>query len=383
MSNTVKAQLPFMAQSQAGRDVLVNSNYELIDHALWTTLKSISTTAPPGSPADGDGYYVPASPTGVWAGKTGQIALWKDGAWYYYWIQKPGWIAYVQDTNALILATAAGASTIPTFVTLGTFLSGAPSALQGYIGGLTLSNDGTSPNTVIDIAAGVATSDDAAVSMALSAVTKNCNAAWAVGSGNGALDSGSSLTASTWYHVFVIERTDTKVVDALISTSSASPALPTNYTKKRRIGSFKTDGSSHILTFVQNGDLFMWGSPVLDVSVNNPGVSAVTRTLTVPTGVKVRALLSLGLQATAAADMPASVLLSDLAISDFTPGVNSAASFSMYITGSGVGLTQTSAQVTVVTNISGQVRSRLQGSTTGTYCYIVTLGWFDTRGRND
>src|SRR5579859_3962351 len=35
------------------------------------------------------------------------------------------------------------------------------SLLQGHVGGLTLSNDGVSPQTVIDTAAGVATSDDA------------------------------------------------------------------------------------------------------------------------------------------------------------------------------------------------------------------------------
>src|SRR5579872_1429376 len=117
--------------------------------------------------------------------------------------------------------------------------------LQGHIGGLGLSNDGTSPQTVIDTSSGVATSDDASAMMKLASFKKS-TAAWAVGSGNGCLDSGT-VAASTWYHVFVIERTDTGAVDELCSTSATAPTFPTSYTKKRRIGSFKTDASSHII----------------------------------------------------------------------------------------------------------------------------------------
>ncbi len=125
--------------------------------------------------------------------------------------------------------------------------------LQGYLSGNTLSNDGTSPNTVIDTTAGVATSDDATVVMGTAAMTKNANASWSVGSSNGCLDSGSSLATSTWYHLFVIERTDTGVVDELCSTSATSPTLPSPYTKKRRVGSFKTNSLAHILAFIQVG----------------------------------------------------------------------------------------------------------------------------------
>lgn len=44
------------------------------------TVISTTTAAPPGSPADGDIYYVPTGATGAWAGKDGQIATWNDGA---------------------------------------------------------------------------------------------------------------------------------------------------------------------------------------------------------------------------------------------------------------------------------------------------------------
>src|SRR5260370_140508 len=113
------------------------------------------------------------------------------------------------------------------------------SFLRGAIAGLTLSGGGSQTLT---IAAGQATSDDVTTSMALPSTTTKTFAAWAVGSGNGGLDTGS-IADNTWYHVFAIERTDTGVVDALISLSPTAPTLPANYTKKRRIGSIRTDAT--------------------------------------------------------------------------------------------------------------------------------------------
>jgi hypothetical protein len=61
--------------------------------------------------------------------------------------------------------------------------------------------------------------------------------------------------------------------------------MPSGYTLKRRIGSFRTNSSAQIIDFVQDGDEFSWVAPfAADISATNPGASAVTRTLTVPTG---------------------------------------------------------------------------------------------------
>lgn len=241
--------------------------------------------------------------------------------------------------------------------------------LQGYIGGLTLSNDGTSPNTVIDVATGVAMSDDSTTLMTLaSAYTKNCNAAWAVGTGNGALDTGSTLAASTWYHVFLIERPDTGVVDVLLSTSATAPTMPASYTKKRRIGSIKTDASSHILAFLQNGDEFLWGTPTNDIGASNLSTTAVLYTLNVPAGVKVTALME------GAAYNPSqiAILLTCPDVADTAPS----------LTGLGiinVANTYVSTPSSIRTNTSGQIRARSTSATT--YLYITTMGWIDRRGR--
>src|SRR5262249_31327116 len=108
---------------------------------------------------------------------------------------------------------------------------------------------------------------------------------------------------STWYHLFVIERTDTGVVDELCSTSATAPTLPTNYTKKRRIGSFKTDASAHILAFTQYGAAnrrqYLWVNQGTDnnaVALNNGTNTSITLA-SVPAGIKVDALFDVVIQA--------------------------------------------------------------------------------------
>jgi hypothetical protein len=49
----------------------------------WLPVISMTTTAPPASPAQGDAYLVPTGATGAWAANVGRIAEWVDGAWSY------------------------------------------------------------------------------------------------------------------------------------------------------------------------------------------------------------------------------------------------------------------------------------------------------------
>ncbi|MCB1453270.1 MAG: hypothetical protein KDJ43_06465, partial [Rhizobiaceae bacterium] len=133
-------------------------------------------------------------------------------------------------------------------------------ALKGHVYGLTLSNNGTDANNDIDIAAGEAASTETyPVLMVLSsAITKRLDASWAVGTGNGGLDTGSKAN-STWYYVWLIRRSDTGVVDVLFSTSATSPTMPTNYDQKRRLpGAIKTDGSGNIIAFIMSGRRVTW-----------------------------------------------------------------------------------------------------------------------------
>lgn len=115
---------------------------------------------------------------------------------------------------------------------------GAQAAQRGFINGLTLANNAGNAANRIDIAIGACATDDpnAPTVMSLTSVlTKDVSVAWAVGNNNGGLDTGT-VSASANYHVWLIQRSDTGVVDALFSLSGTAPAMPTSYDRKRRLG---------------------------------------------------------------------------------------------------------------------------------------------------
>lgn len=154
------------------------------------------------------------------------------------------------------------------------------SALRGYLAGLAISNNGGTPNTKIDVAAGVCTDSTNLVSISCAASTIDCGTTGANG-----LDIGS-LANSTWYHAFAIMKSDGTQA-YLASTSATSPTLPSGYIYLRRIGSFRTDGSSHIVAFKQQGDNFWWAA--LSIDQNNATIPTTSGsfTLNVPSGVQV------------------------------------------------------------------------------------------------
>ncbi len=161
---------------------------------------------------------------------------------------------------------------------------------RGHIFGLTLSNNATDATNDIDIAVGEAGADTApfgAMVQSTAGLTKRLDAAWAVGDGNGGLDTGT--IANTTYHVWLIKRADTGVVDALFSTSATSPTMPdAACTLKRRIGSVIRSGGA-ILAFFQDGDEFQLVNLAANRTTSHHGTTQFLQTLTVPSGVRVRA----------------------------------------------------------------------------------------------
>ena len=72
----------------------------MIDAVVQASAISRTTTTPPGSPADGDRYIVPAGATGAWSGKTNQLASWTmndpanpSGVWEFF-APIEGWVVY-------------------------------------------------------------------------------------------------------------------------------------------------------------------------------------------------------------------------------------------------------------------------------------------------
>lgn len=104
--------------------------------------------------------------------------------------------------------------------------------LQGYVFGLNATTNTGTPASNIDISVGVSAKFDSPYTLITlaSAITKNAANAWAVGTGNGSLDTGA--IANSTYYGYLIQRSDTGVVDVLTSLSATSPTMPASYDRR-------------------------------------------------------------------------------------------------------------------------------------------------------
>jgi hypothetical protein len=252
---------------------------------------------------------------------------------------------------------------------------------RAYLAGLAISNNGSDATNDIDIAVGAARDKDNSANIVLaSALTKQLDAAWAVGTNAGMLATGAAITNTT-YHIFLILRPDTGVVDVAADTSvtGANIAANTNaaYTKIRRIGSIVRSGAT-ILAFSQHGDEFLWNAAVLDVNAVPNANTAQTATLTLPTGVKFEALFR-G-QVTDATTSGIAVLFSSPDESDQAASETAAPGASITSVGAGPAI---SGHFRIRTNTSAQIRYRCETADIDLDIQISTYGWVDRRGRND
>lgn len=245
-----------------------------------------------------------------------------------------------------------------------------PPPPKGYLYGLTLSNNGADITNDIDIAAGDAASDASTPTLLTLAasLTKRLDAAWTVGSGSGGLDTGS--IGNNTYHVWIIQRSDTLVVDALFSVSATAPTMPTNYDRKRRIGSFVRSSGS-IRRFSQMGDEFLYFAPLEDVSVTTlvaaPGTAFTLGSI--PTGIRVTALITAEMSNSSA---NRNGLITSLDQSDDAP--SDRGQIWMPVPNQ-----LSAAALRIRTNTSGQIRAR--SDLDNTTLRITTTGFVDTRGR--
>lgn len=256
------------------------------------------------------------------------------------------------------------------------------SFLRDTIDGLILSNNVSDALNDIDVGPGIGMSDTFDYLMVLAAsITKRLDAVWAVGTNQGGLDTGTEA-ASTWYHVWLIARPDTGVVDVLFSTSATAPTMPTNYTKKRRIGAVYNTSTSAIRAFTQYGDEFLWLTFNKDADVASPGTSAVSRVVLTPLGIKTGAILKAGVYPGTGTGNSYSYLVTSLDCTDENP-TSPGSSFTVPATAQAQGgnLFWVWAEIIIRTNTSSQVRTRLTNSGAGEHIGLATRGWIDPRGR--
>lgn len=243
-----------------------------------------------------------------------------------------------------------------------------PSFLRGYLAGLTLSNNATTPNTKVDVAAGVAVDSTNALLMKLAAgVTVDFGTTGADG-----LDT-STIGASKTYHIHLISKADGTTA-CLASLSATAPTMPTGYTKFRRIGSVLTDSSSHIRPFLQFGDAFRLKTPVLDVD-EAIGTSRSLFALTVPEGVRVEAEFWGLIQTSSSTSVGVIITCPDETDSSATSGRDWRAFVPSGTT------TILGFRDRAWTDTSRQVGFRAEAASTT--LDITTTGWVDRRGRDD
>lgn len=247
------------------------------------------------------------------------------------------------------------------------------SFLRLYLSGMNLSNDATSPNTVLGVGTGTCMDFlNTTMIKFTSSISKSTGASFSPGSGQGGMGKGLTIANSTWYHVYAFMAQTGP--DVYFDTSASAANIPIAGAPYRRLGSFRTSGAAAILAFTQVGDYFRMSASTLDVNTTNPGTAAVTSTLTVPTGVQVMANINVGLVADAGSGN--SIYVSDLAASDEAPSPT-AAPLGTFRAGASF---NQQANVFVMTNTSGQIRYRVDNSTASVIVRIATLGWTDMRG---
>lgn len=236
---------------------------------------------------------------------------------------------------------------------------------RGYIDGLEILN-GTG-DIIHDITIGLGVCRDSTNTVwidNIATITKQIDATWAEGDDAGGLFTGS-VAADTWYHFFIIMKTD-GTIDGGFDTSVSAANLPAGYTYFRRLGSVLTDGSSNIIRFHQYGDHFIWDQSVEDHDNTLLGATAANFALTVA---------------------PDVIVDTDCMILAFKSGARA-----WFFSPSQADNTTTTASWCSIaydgrqalpsrirTDTNGQIRGI--GNTSGISVYIVTIGWWDKRGR--
>lgn len=111
MTDTPNLALPYILAAQAQKHVTHNEAIRALDALVHLSVADRNLSAPPASPVDGARYLVAAAATGAWAGQSGKIAAWQDGAWAFY-APRDGWLAWIADENIALVHDNGGWSAL-------------------------------------------------------------------------------------------------------------------------------------------------------------------------------------------------------------------------------------------------------------------------------
>lgn len=100
MLNTPTLNITLVSQAQSQKEVTINTAIQFLEMLLNNAVKSKATATPPDSPAEGDLYIVPSSPTDDWSGQAGKMAYYINSAWVFI-TPREGLLVWVTDENKL------------------------------------------------------------------------------------------------------------------------------------------------------------------------------------------------------------------------------------------------------------------------------------------
>lgn len=166
--------------------------------------------------------------------------------------------------------------------------NGSATDIYGHIWGFGLSNDASSPNTIVDVAAGMANDHTNTLMIVGSACKVNMAA-----SGAGGIDAGS-VGSYTWWAILAINGTSGTSCMATKETAGSpiSPTMPGGYAYYRYVGSvFAQAGTTYLAAFKQYGQRFYWASGTTDLNTSGAATATTAITLTVPLSINVFPIL--------------------------------------------------------------------------------------------
>lgn len=244
--------------------------------------------------------------------------------------------------------------------------------IQNYLSGLTLSNDATTPNTILDISAGSCTDSTNTYLMKLSAITKSISSSWALGSGLGGMGVGLTVAASTWYHVFAIIVNE-RATDVYFDTSVTAANKPLGTTAFRRIGSFKTTAGSIIPTFFQHGQEFWLSTPVADVATTCSTSNTSFTLASTPSGVTTQVIMDVTMFSSTQGTI---FYVRESALSSVNPGFGTGVTAVEVTTGSqGAAASAYRVWTNTTQNVTGLATNA------NTSVRMIVRGWYDLLGR--
>ena len=251
---------------------------------------------------------------------------------------------------------------------------------RGSQAGGILSN-GTDATNDIDVTDGAwRDAADAANLVWSTAIGKQIDVTWASGGTTGTPTGGMSSSLhpvqnDTCYHVILGLVSGTVEIGFDTSVTGANLVNDHSFTNTRRMSSVWRLTAANML-FDQEGDEVLIKNPPLDIDLSNTlTTSARLDALTVPIGVKVHAIINAWGRDTGAAWR---AYISSPDANDEAPS-DTAAPLSTLAAQPNDNSTMI---MQVRTDTSGQIRSRASIATVDVY-KVSTLGWIDTRGRDD